>query len=186
MQTNTTLQRIPLAALEARVEWQALTLKQQTFLRAYIQSGVDTGTYDAVAAVRAAYNATGNAKVLSYELLANPKIDRILVLHFGWNEQDRLKTRHQKSVKQLLRQVRFQLRHAEPGSVSAQRLTAQLQSLLLNQEPPVEREPEAETAVSNTRIPVGATALVDERGVTRGYRTADGQYVQLAAVEATR
>jgi len=179
-------QRTPLAALEARVEWQVLTPKQQTFLRTYIQSGVDLGTYDAVAAVRAAYNVTGNAKVLSYELLANPKIECLLALHFGWNAQDRLQARQRKSIRQLLSQVRFQLRHAEPGSVSAQRLTAQLQSLLLNQEPPVEREPEAETAVSDTRIPVGAAALVDERGVTRGYRTADGQYVQLAAVEATR
>jgi hypothetical protein len=39
---------------------------------------------------------------------------------------------------------------------------------------------------SESRVPAGATALVDRDGVIKGYRSADGQYVQLADVEVTR
>jgi hypothetical protein len=193
--------RIPLAELEARAEWQILTPKQQAFLRAYVQSGVTTGTYDALAAVRTAYPTVDkNAKIFSSEILANPKIDRILCLHFGWTEHDKqakANAQHRKSIKQLLRAIRFQLKHAEPGSIAAQRLTSQWRSALLGLTPD-DAEPAPENskpqvidagtcaAPSTSRVPVGATPLVDAAGIVRGYKTADGEYVQSAVVEVVR
>jgi non-homologous end joining protein Ku len=37
-----------------------------------------------------------------------------------------------------------------------------------------------------SRIPAGATQLVDKAGVVRGYKTADGKYVQLAEVAVSK
>jgi hypothetical protein len=130
---------MPVAELEVRSEWQILTPKQQAFLRAYIHSGVTTGTYDAEGAVRSAYpNVTTNARIFSYEILANPKIDCILGLHFGWTVQDRwtkLKAKRRKSLNRLLRASRFHLNHAEPGSIAAQRLIVQQRGLILGLTP---------------------------------------------------
>jgi len=46
--------------------------------------------------------------------------------------------------------------------------------------------PAKSKVVTDSRVPVGATALADKQGVIRGYRTPDGQYVQLADVEVGR
>lgn len=144
--------RLPVAALETRSEWQILTPKQRGFVQVYIQGG-----YDAPAAVRAAYGTAveKNAVIFSYELLANPKINSLLTLHFGWTEQEKLEARRirrRKSVRSLIRLVRFQLKNAEPGSSAAQRLTSQLQSLLLDEALPKEianPEPKVEAATKS-------------------------------------
>jgi hypothetical protein len=43
-----------------------------------------------------------------------------------------------------------------------------------------------QTVALDSRVPAGATALADDQGVIRGYRAADGNYVQLADVEVLR
>ena len=89
--TNQLTPRMPLAELATYVEWQALTIKQRMFLSSYIQCEIDTGHYDAQFAVQSAFNvADENSKILKYELLANPKIRRVLDLHFGRTEADSL------------------------------------------------------------------------------------------------
>jgi hypothetical protein len=179
-QTN----RVPLAELEARAEWQILTSKQQAFLRAYIQSGVTTGTYDALGAVRFAYPTVDkNARIFSYEILANPKIDLLLGLHFGRTAQDRAKVRRQKSIKQLLREIRFHLKHAEPGSIAAQRLIAQHRATLLDLTPEeyVAADPEESPLVRvdvQPRSTIGS--IVDREGKLFRVTAEDANFVPTA------
>lgn len=97
--------RMSLAELETRPEWQVLTAKQILFLKSYIQSGLDTGNYDAVFAVKSAYDAAKNAEILSYELLANPKIRRVVDIHFGRTEMDSVRADLLRAIKKSLRKT---------------------------------------------------------------------------------
>jgi hypothetical protein len=102
--TNQRSPRLPLAELATHPEWSALTVKQRMFLSSYIQSGLDTGIYDAEFAVRSSYNVDEkNAVILSYELLANSKIRRVLDLHFGRTEFDSVLADLAKIIKKSLR-----------------------------------------------------------------------------------
>src|SRR5713101_5322500 len=102
--TNQITQCMSLAELKSRAEWQILTDKQKFFVQSYIASGIDTGTYDAQFAVQSAYDTAGKtAVILSYELLANRKIQRVLDLHFGHTEMDSLLADLAKAIKQSLR-----------------------------------------------------------------------------------
>jgi len=102
--TNQITQRMSLAELKSRAEWQILTDKQKFFVQSYIASGIDTGTYDAQFAVQSAYDTSGKtAVILSYELLANRKIKQVLDLHFGHTEMDSLLADLAKAIKQSLR-----------------------------------------------------------------------------------
>jgi len=88
--TNTkSTTRLPLADLFVLSEWQTLSGKQQVFLSRYISSGMNTGTYDSLAAVQFAYGVSvKNAPGLASRLLAHKKIRRILALHFGQTAHD--------------------------------------------------------------------------------------------------
>ncbi len=93
-----------LAEMATHAEWQVLTAKQRMFLSSYIQSGIDTGVYDAPFAVQSAYNTSDkNAVILSYELLANRKVRRVLDLHFGRTETDSLQADLVKAISKSLR-----------------------------------------------------------------------------------
>jgi hypothetical protein len=81
--------RLRLTDLIQRREFQRLTSKQQAFVSKYIANGVSSGTYDAVASVMAAYGISAKtARVFSYELLGNPRINAVLDMHFGRTEYD--------------------------------------------------------------------------------------------------
>lgn len=82
-------ERVRLADLIQRREFQCLTSKQQAFLSRYISSGLLTGCYDATAAVASVYRTTPkNAVVMSYEILGNRKIKAVMDLHFRRSELD--------------------------------------------------------------------------------------------------
>jgi hypothetical protein len=102
--TNQLAPRMLLAEIATHAEWQVLTAKQRMFLSSYIQSGIDTGVYDAQFAVQSAYNTSDkNAVILSYELLANRKVRRVLDLHFGRTETDSLQADLVKAISKSLR-----------------------------------------------------------------------------------
>lgn len=78
-----------LAEVMTTLEFQQLTEKQQAFCAKYLSGGL-LGHYDAEAAVRAVYNVKSarNGKILGYEILANPKIKKVLDLHFNRTERE--------------------------------------------------------------------------------------------------
>ena len=82
-------ERVRLADLIQRREFQCLTPKQRSFISRYISSGLLTGVYDASAATAAVYKTTPkNAVVMSYEILGNRKIKAVIDLHFRRSEFD--------------------------------------------------------------------------------------------------
>jgi hypothetical protein len=102
--TNQLVPRMSLAEIATHTEWQALTTKERMFLSSYLQSGIDTGAYDAQFAAQSAYNTSDkNAVILSYELLAKRKIRRVLDLHFGRTETDSLQADLVKAISKSLR-----------------------------------------------------------------------------------
>jgi hypothetical protein len=117
---------ITTAELHASKEYLALTEKQRVWLDVFIS------TQDAQQATKTAYKSVGRyAQMFTYEIEANLRIRAALNLYWGRSKQEVLEEQRLRSVKQLVRATKFQLRHTEPGSTAAQRLTSQLQSLLL-------------------------------------------------------
>ena len=98
----------------------------------------------------------------------------------------------------LIAIVREQLRAAGNRECGRARLATQLERLILGinmgRRPIVDEaagEPQpTEQAVKDdipaSRVPASARPLVDAQGVVRGYRTAAGEYVQLAEVEVSK
>ena len=77
--------RIPITELQNTQEYQRLTPKQRMFVASYCQMGLDTGTYDPVAATQMAYKCRNyeTARVMSYDLLSNIRVIAVLNLHFN-------------------------------------------------------------------------------------------------------
>jgi hypothetical protein len=77
--------RLTMEQVKATQEYSILTGKQQLFCDTYIQSGLDTGTYDPVLAALTAYvcKSRENARVMSYSLMANIRIVAVLNRHFS-------------------------------------------------------------------------------------------------------
>ena len=96
--------RMPLSEIVTTAEFQILTARQQQFVRHYVESVVNTGTYDAIAAVKAAYNATDkSAVVMAYELTGQRLIKKVLDLHFGRTEFDSVLTDLGQAIRKALR-----------------------------------------------------------------------------------
>ncbi len=77
--------RLPLAELEQTREYQRLTQKQKLFVATYCTGGLDTGTYDAIAATQTAYVCKNAdvARIMSYALMENIRIIAALNRHFA-------------------------------------------------------------------------------------------------------
>jgi hypothetical protein len=164
---------ITLAELQVSPEFLACTPKMRCWLVRLIESNFD---YTAATVRAFECHNPRNSQIFSFAIRRWPKIRACLDLYLGRDERESFLA----DLKETIR------REKGIAKVRAQALYARM-AFGVSEGPTDLAETEtAPSAVSDTRIPVGATALVDERGVTRGYRTADGQYIQLAAVEATR
>jgi len=66
-------------------EYNRLTPKQRMFVSTYIQSGLETGIYDQVTAVKSAYDCKNeeSARIMGYSMLANINVIQVLNRHFG-------------------------------------------------------------------------------------------------------
>jgi hypothetical protein len=180
-------QPLTLAALQASPEYIACSPKMQVWLTTLITNGFQYT--DATVAAYPTCKSRETARVFSHAIRHWPKIQAALNLYLNKSEREI-----------LLDKVRNAIRNAEAGSIAEQRLLAQEERLLFGGTPDAEDDNEPTTenpkpqtidcgvtaAPATSRVPVGATPLVDAEGVVRGYRTADGQYVQLADVEVVR
>jgi len=84
-------ERTSLSEIEKTPEYKKLRRKQKLFVATYIQSGIDTGTYDATGSVLASYACADweTARRMSYGLLKNVKIAEVLNLHFSLTPRER-------------------------------------------------------------------------------------------------
>jgi hypothetical protein len=119
MTTDASLMNSELTVLAASAEWRHLTRQQKLWLTAYLTNGSDV-----LAATRHAYpDATAKSQaVMAHQILHAPGIIDAL---------DVWKWRAENARTQLLSQAEYQLARCEPGSVSAQRLLAQIERLTL-------------------------------------------------------
>jgi hypothetical protein len=168
---------ITLSDLQASPEYLACSSKMRLWLTTLIENG-----FDYPAATAAAFNCK-NPRVFSYAVRNWTKVRAALNLYLGRSEQDAFLDDLQKTI-----------RRAPAGSDRQVRAQALFARLKWNVSSPASDEPDAPApskhktpeAASDSRIPAGATPLVDGSGVVRGYRTSDGQYVQMANVEVAR
>lgn len=96
--TETTNAGLSLDELMLRPEWRVLTPKQARFTALYLES------QDPVFAANSVYNVKSeqNARLLTYELLANPKIEACVTLFFGAASQDAFLDKLQRSLEKKL------------------------------------------------------------------------------------
>ncbi len=73
---------VPEIAERHPAEWFTLTRQQKLFVLRYTADG----TYDRVAATRAAYPKVKEVKSWASRLLANPRVKRVVALHFGTSD----------------------------------------------------------------------------------------------------
>jgi hypothetical protein len=161
MVESTTTERMEISELVKRAEFQILTIKQQTFVRAYVESGMTTGTYDALSAVQSAYEvAAKNAVILSYELLGNRRIKAVLNLHFGRTEFDSILTDLERALSKTLK------KDAKAGSLSvatSKALEFYERHVKTSISPVAEPTSEKETESSVQKFPIGAVIVQDDK-----------------------
>jgi hypothetical protein len=96
-----TEQRMSLSDLSRTPEFNQLSLKMEKFVAIYLQSLISTGTADVLAAVKGArYNCKSdqNARILGFQLLANPKIVLVLNRFFGVTPTEAFRKQVQKAI----------------------------------------------------------------------------------------
>jgi hypothetical protein len=151
--------------LAQTIEFSHLSARQAVWALTYVQNFLDTGTCDSFLATKAAYKCASDetSRIFGYQVQANPKIRLVLNRFFGDSpEQAVLKTERER----LITIVRKQLKAAVPGSIAAEKFSAQLERLQLGIKlgPHVREddnaEPEAE-ASSETTFHIGQ--LVTQR-----------------------
>jgi hypothetical protein len=152
----------------ASKEFLALTDKQRVWVDAFVDS------QDAGQATRTAYgDQTDSAyrAMLTRKVETSPRVLAALDLFYGRSPKEK-----------FLRDLQLDIKRAKGvAKIEARRLFAKIAGLDGSPDSAVPVPP-----VLRSRVPAGATALADENGVVRGYRTADGEYVRLAEVVVER
>jgi len=117
VQTETAKPRLGIAELLSHEDFQILTPQQQSFVARYISTGVRTGTYDALDAVKHSYGVSlKNATALAAHLLGHKKIKKIVDLHFGRSDRSELDVLLPILANAIKRSIRNDLK--EKGSLS--------------------------------------------------------------------
>jgi hypothetical protein len=159
--------------LEASAQWTALTVKQKIWFVVFM------GTGDALVATRAAFDCKSerNMKIMSYEARRHPALRSAIGFYCGRSERELFLEELQRTIS----------RESGIAKTKSQALYARLafgvESLEVSAGTSTTAADVPCKAKSDARVPAGATALADKSGVIRGYRTAEGKHVQLAAVE---
>jgi hypothetical protein len=112
--------RMSLAELSQTVEFGHLSPKMAVWVRTYVQSFLDTGTFDPLVATQAAYECTteASARTFGYQLLAHPKIILVLNRFFGTSQE-------RASIRQVERAISN--RRLSVAQIQALRLYSDLQ-----------------------------------------------------------
>jgi Terminase small subunit len=162
--------------------YRALTDRQKVFVTAYLASG------NAVKAVREAYRCKSDqtARVMTYQLLQHPRVADCIAELKGKTERDI-----------QIEGLRRDLWKCRPGGYERARFLSMYLQLTGLLKPPTEAELRPDRQAKSRakaskitpanpldRVPADATPLADKNGIVRGYKTADGKFVQLADVEA--
>lgn len=158
--------RKPLAVDEwhASKEYLQCSAKQRLWLDTLVSNGFD---YTAATVAAFGCKSLKNAQIFSHAVRRARVVKAALNLYLRKTELDC-------DIEETFKQYQ----RAEPGSVAAQRLWSQLLRLKYG----LRSEPEAESAAAAKvpRVPGGATLYYNKNsGKVVGYRTTDGQDVQL-------
>ncbi len=180
-------ERLPLEQLAQERCYLDLTPKQQKLVKTFIESNGNR-----ILAVTTAYDVKNAevARVLSYEVFANPKIIACLAIYFQDDPLDVFK----REVERAWRNRRLSVAQVQAmkiycdlngwGSGSLPNLHGREPAKPVSPAKSRAKSPKVTPADPLARVPEGATPLMDKAGVLRGYKTASGVYVQLADVEA--
>jgi hypothetical protein len=173
--------RLTLEQLHEQTCYRELPPKQKKAVDVFIQNGGNK-----TEAVLAAYKVKSkeNARVLSYAVFGSPTVIACLAAYF---QDDPLASFTRACY------AAYRRKKLTGAQVQALALIAKINgwgSAALPTEMLHGRDAEPEESqapvepIPTTRVPAGATPLVDDQGIVRGYKTEAGDYVQLADVEA--
>lgn len=187
-----TAPRMTVLELSRTSAFSHLSPKQATWIMFYCQGYLDTGSFDPVAATKAAYNCANNesARTFAYQLMSHPKILICLNRFFGETpEQSFLDQVEQACFNKKLTVAQVEalklysnLKGWDRGFSRNHRVINNSADQPETDSPIVEAGTFDATKIETpaSRVPGGATPLVDAQGIVRGYRTADGRYVQFS------
>jgi hypothetical protein len=153
--------------LEDSPEWARLSTQQRAWLALFLASAGDS-----LAAAKGAYRVSSaeNHRAIAHQVAHHPAVVAALDVANGTESETAEPTREE-----LIASTRRQLRRADPGSVAASRLNAQLLSLASPEksETPAAKEPKT--------VPADALEIWRDKttGKVIGYRGADGTAVKL-------
>lgn len=160
-------------------QWMDCTDQQRIFVSEFISNGEK-----AFEATKVAYPDAKpeSQKVMQYQILRSSAVAAALEL-WTWLGRG--------AQTQMITLMSVQLKAAEPGSVAAEKFTAQLERLTIGAPKPGRRAADDETmpnSKTEPQVPEGATKLYHkDTGELLGYKTVEGDYVQLPSpVEVVR
>jgi hypothetical protein len=169
---------MPLDQFKHSPEFRVCTEKQQRWLLSVIESN---GDYTAATLAAYGCKTARQAQIFSYAVREVARVKDALNLYLGKTPLDA-----------LLDEVIANLRRAEPGSVSAQRLLAQKERLILGLAPVKDEDgsdadPETSRPAPDRRIPPGCRPV--RRRTTNellGYLTPEGERVPIGMIEVSQ
>jgi hypothetical protein len=126
MATALSTRTMALADLLPSYEWNCMTAAQRLWVKTFLESGEQTGTFDALAATRVAYPVGKNIVARAAQVQSHRKVKRILNIYFGRTDTessdpffDELKRAIRKSIRRdgglsdnTVTVIRFYEKHA--------------------------------------------------------------------------
>jgi hypothetical protein len=144
--------------LTRTVEFGRLAPKMGHWVIVYVQTFLDTGDFDSLAATKAAYDCgtAENARTFGYQMLANPKVKKALDKFFG---NDAVANRSREDV---LAEAWRAVQAAEPGSIAHTRSISFYKSLAGIERP---KKPKAEKPSQTPAVKFKVGDVATQNGV---------------------